>query len=186
MPHKEPDDSRIVSVRLPNPLVQRLDRLLDWHTTHRRRPTTRNAAMRNALRDWLNQQEQLTGLLDPQVLRQQFQAAYDSLRPPPDGVPIHRLRRLLRWPRERFDAVLEALRAVQAVDLEALPEPACDDPATQTATMSMANAMTASAGAREQGAGSTGARPGAPALARSARLCGGHLATIAPLTCPHS
>jgi hypothetical protein len=129
MPTKAPDDSRVVSVRLPNPLVQRLDRLLDWHTTHRRRPTTRNAAMRDALQDWLDQQEQLAGLLDPQVLRQQFQAAYDSLRPPPDGVPIHRLRRLLRWPRERFDAVLEALRAAQAVDLEALTEPAVDDPA---------------------------------------------------------
>jgi hypothetical protein len=87
--------------------------------------------MRNALRDWLDQQEPLTGLLASQVLRQQCQAAYDSLRPPPDGVPIPRLRRVLQWPRERFDAVLEALRAAQAVDLEALTEPTCDDPATQ-------------------------------------------------------
>jgi len=86
--------------------------------------------MRDALRGWLDQQEQLAGLLDPQVLRQQFQAAYDSLRPPPDGVPIHRLRRLLQWPRERFDAVLEALRAAQAVDLEVLTEQAVDDHVT--------------------------------------------------------
>ena len=131
IPHKEPEDSRVVSIRLPNTLVQRLDRLLDWQTTHRRRPATRNAAMRDALRGWLDQHEQLAGLLDPQGLRQQFQAAYDSLRPPRDGVPIHRLRRLLRWPRERFDAVLEALRAEQHVDLEALTEPALDDHATQ-------------------------------------------------------
>ena len=130
MPHKEPKDSRVVSVRLPNTLVQRLDRLLDWQTTHRHRPATRNAAMRDALRGWLDQQEQLAGLLDPQVLWQQFQAAYDSLRPPLDGVPIHRLRRLLQWPRERFDAVLEALRAAQAVDLEALTEQAVDDHVT--------------------------------------------------------
>ena len=130
MPNKELGDSRVVSVRLPHTLVQRLDRLLDWHTTHRRHPTTRNAAMRDALRDWLDQQEQLAGLLDPQGLRPQCRAAYDSLRPPPDGVPIHRLRRVLRWPRERFDAVLEALRAAQAVDLEARTEPAGDDPAT--------------------------------------------------------
>ncbi len=130
IPHKEPEDSRVVSIRLPNTLVQRLDRLLDWQTTHRRRPATRNAAMRDALRGWLDQQEQLTGLLDPQVLRQQFQAAYDSLRPPLDGVPIHRLRRLLQWPRERFDTVLEALRAAQAVDLEALTEQAVDDQVT--------------------------------------------------------
>jgi len=131
MPNKAPEDSRIVSVRLPHTLVQRLDRLFDWHTTHRRRPATRNAAMREALRGWLDQQEQLAGLLDPPVLRQQFQAAYDSLRPPPDGVPIHRLRRLLQWPRERFDAVLESLRAAQSVDLEALTEQACDAQATQ-------------------------------------------------------
>jgi hypothetical protein len=99
--------------------------------THRCRLTTRNAAMRAALQNWLDQHEQLAGLLDPQVLRQPFQAAYDSLRPPPDGVPIHRLRRLLQWPRERFDAVLEALRAAPAVDLEALTAPAVDDPAIQ-------------------------------------------------------
>ena len=131
MPNQEPEDSRIVSVRLPNTLVQRLDRVLDWQTTHRRRPTTRNAAMREALHGWLDQHEQLAGLLDPQVLQQQFQAAYDSLRPSSDGVPIPRLRRLLPWPRERFDAVLEALRAAQSVDLDALTEQAFDAQATQ-------------------------------------------------------
>jgi hypothetical protein len=130
MPSKESEESRIVSVRLPNTLIQRLDRLLDWQTTHRRHPTTRNAAIRAALRGWLDQQEQLAGLLDPQGLQPQFQAAYDSLHPSPDGVPIHRLRRLLPWPREQFDAVLEALRAAQAVDLEALTEPAFDAQAT--------------------------------------------------------
>jgi len=87
--------------------------------------------MREALRGWLDQQEQLAGLLDPHVLLQQVQTAYNSLRPPPDGVPIHRLRRLLRWPRERFDAILEALRAEQHVDLETLTEHALDDQATQ-------------------------------------------------------
>jgi hypothetical protein len=130
MPSKDLEDSRIVSVRLPNTLVQRLDRLLDWQTTHRRRPATRNAALRDALRGWLDQQEQLAGLLDPQILQQQFQAAYDSLGPSPDGVPIYRLRRLLQWPRERFDAVLEALRAAHSVDLAALTEQAVDAQAT--------------------------------------------------------
>ena len=103
MLHPAPEDSRVVSVRLPTTLVQRLDRLLDWHTTHRRRPTTRNAALRAALGEWLDQHEQLAGLLDPESLRQQFRAAYDSQRPSSDGVPIHRLRHLLQWPRERFD-----------------------------------------------------------------------------------
>jgi len=112
-------------------MVQRLDRLLDWYTTHRRHPTTRNAAIRDALCRWLDHQEQLAGLLEPHRLRPQFQAASDSRRSPLDGVPIYRLRRLLQWPRERFDAVLEALRAAQAVELEALTEPAVDNHVTQ-------------------------------------------------------
>ena len=87
MPSKTPETSPIVSVRLSDDLLQRLDRLLDWQTTHRRRPATRNAAMREALRGWLDQQEQLAGLLNPHVLLQQFQTAYNSLRPPPDGGP---------------------------------------------------------------------------------------------------
>src|SRR3989442_3070951 len=118
MPHPEREDSRGVSVRLPTTLVQRLDRVLDWHTTQRRCPTTRNAALRTALGDWRDQHEQLAGLLDPESLRQQCRAASDSLPPSPDGVSIPRLRRLLQWPRERFHAVLEALLATQAHDLD--------------------------------------------------------------------
>ena len=111
MPTREPNDSRIVSVRLPDDLIQRLDRYLDWCATARRRDTTRNAAIREALSAWLDDQEQRAGLVEPHTLRRQFQAAYQSLHPHHDGVPIHRLRQLLQWPRERFDAVLEALRA---------------------------------------------------------------------------
>ena len=122
MPRKEPDDSRIVSVRLPDDLIQRLDRYLDWGATHRRLQSTRNAAMREALRAWLDHQEQLAGLFEPQALQRQFQTTYNSISHPPDGVPIYRLRQLLQWPRERFDAVLEALRAEHQVDLEALKE----------------------------------------------------------------
>ncbi len=66
--------------------------------------------MRAALHGWLDQPEPRAGLLAPQVLQQQFQAASDSRRPSPAGVPIQRLRRLLPGPRERFEAVLEALR----------------------------------------------------------------------------
>ena len=107
-PRKEPDDSRVVSIRLPDALLQRLDRYLDWRAPHRRLHSTRNAAIREALSAWLDQQEQLTGLLQPHTLRRQFQATYNSLRHHHDGVPISRLRELLQWPRERFDAVLEA------------------------------------------------------------------------------
>ena len=122
MPRKEPDASRVVSVRLPDDLLQRLDRYLDWSAPHRRVPSTRNAAIREALSAWLDQQEQLAGLLQPHTLRRQFQATYNSIRHHHDGVPISRLRQLLRWPRERFDAVLEALRADQHVELEALKD----------------------------------------------------------------
>jgi len=83
MPSKEREDARIVSVRLPNPLVQRLDRVLDWQTTHRRRPATRNAALREALRSWLDEQEQLAGLLEPQALPGQLPCPWPILWPPP-------------------------------------------------------------------------------------------------------
>ena len=119
MPNRAPNDSRIVSVRLPDDLIQRLDRYLDWCATSRRRNATRNAAIREALRAWLDDHEQRAGLVEPHTLQRQFQAAYQRLHLHHDGVPIHRLRQLLQWPRERFDAVLEALRAAQQVDLEA-------------------------------------------------------------------
>ncbi len=131
MPRKEPDDSRVVSVRLPDDLLQRLDRYLDWSAPHRRVPSTRNAAIREALSAWLDQQEQLAGLLQPHTLRRQFQATYNSIRHHHDGVPISRLRELLRWPRERFDAVLEALRADQHVELEVLKDNALEAQARQ-------------------------------------------------------
>jgi Arc/MetJ-type ribon-helix-helix transcriptional regulator len=119
MPNREPHDSRIVSVRLPDDLIQRLDRYLDWCATSQRRNATRNAAIREALRAWLDDHEQRAGLVEPHLLWQQFQTAYQSLAPHHDGVPIHRLRQRLSWPRERFDTVLEALRATHQVDLEA-------------------------------------------------------------------
>ena len=131
MPRKEPDTSRVVSVRLPDDLLQRLDRYLDWSAPHRRVPSTRNAAIREALSAWLDQQEQLAGLLQPHMLQQQFQATYNSIRHHHDGVLISRLRELLRWPRERFDAVLEALRADQQVELEVLKDNALEAQARQ-------------------------------------------------------
>src|SRR5690348_6901967 len=94
MSRTTPQTAPIVSVRLTDDLLQRLDRLLDWQTIHRRRPATRHAAIRDALRGWLDQHEQLAGLLEPQALQQPFQAAYDSLGPSPRGVPLPQLRRL--------------------------------------------------------------------------------------------
>ncbi|HSX80370.1 MAG TPA: hypothetical protein VLQ80_17590 [Candidatus Saccharimonadia bacterium] len=131
MPRKDPDASRVVSVRLPDALLQRLDRSLDWRASHRRVPSTRHAAIREALSAWLDQQEPRAGLLQPHMLQRQFQATDNSLRHHHDGVPISRLRELRRWPRERFDAVLEALRADQQVELEVLKDHALEAHASQ-------------------------------------------------------
>ena len=119
MPKHAQNQGQIVSVRLPADLLQRLDRVLDWQATARQRPTTRNAAIREAVRAWLDDHEQRAGLVEPHRLWHQFQTAYQSLASHHDGVPIHQLRQRLPWPRERFDTVLEALRAAQQVDLEA-------------------------------------------------------------------
>ncbi len=79
MPDRKPDDSQIVSVRLPRDLIQRLDRYLDWNKLYGKAKSSRNAAIRRALSSWLDDQEQLAGLLEPQAQRQQFQSAYHSL-----------------------------------------------------------------------------------------------------------
>ncbi len=108
MARRAQDASQIVSVRLPNDLMRRLDRYLDWRETARRGTSSRNAAIREAL----------AGLVSPETLRRQFQAAYDRVSPSQDWVPIHRLRQQLQWPAERFDAVVEGLRAERQVELE--------------------------------------------------------------------
>jgi hypothetical protein len=118
MPSKAQGSSQVVSVRLPDELSRRLDRSLDWSDHGRRGNASRTAAVREALHTWLAAQEPLAGFLPPQTLYQQCHAAYHSVRQGDDGVPIHRLRHLLPWPRERFDAVLEGLRADHHVELE--------------------------------------------------------------------
>jgi hypothetical protein len=118
MPEDKPSDSQIVSVRLPHDLVRRLERALDWHERSRRRPSARHAAIRQALSIWLDDQEQLAGLVEPHALRQHFLVAYQSLSNGRDPVAIHRLRHVLPWPRERFDAVVEGLRADHHVELQ--------------------------------------------------------------------
>lgn len=75
MPDKKPDDSQIVSVRLPHELMRRLDRYLDWSELYQRVKSSRNAALREALGDWLDNQEQLAGFLEPQAQHRQFQTA---------------------------------------------------------------------------------------------------------------
>jgi hypothetical protein len=111
MPSKEHGGSSVVSLRLRETLLERPDRDCDWMESHRGEQSSRHHAMRQALTQWLDRQEEQGGMTHPDVLRQHFSAAYTSLRSGQDAVDIHRLRHLLNWPSERFDAVLEQLRA---------------------------------------------------------------------------
>ena len=63
MPDRKLDDSQIGSVRLPRDLIQRLDRYLDWKELYGKAKSSRNAAIRQALSTWLDDQEQLAGFL---------------------------------------------------------------------------------------------------------------------------
>lgn len=117
MASRAQNNSRIVSVRLPDGLIRRLDRYLDWRETSGRVKFSRNAALREALRLWLDDQEQLAGVVSPETLRGQFRTAYDQVNPGYAWVLISRLRQQLQWPQERFDTVLEGLRAEGHVEL---------------------------------------------------------------------
>jgi hypothetical protein len=105
MASRSQDNSRIVSVRLPEELIGRLDRSLDWCATSGRVTGSRNAAMREALRRWLDDQEQLAGFVSPETLRvsgetnRQFRTAYAQVSPGHAWVLISRLRQQLQWPR---------------------------------------------------------------------------------------
>src|SRR6266850_6705360 len=118
MASRAPDAAQIVSVRFPDELLRRLDRSLDWRETARRGPASRNAAIREALSTWLDEQEFVAGLVSPEIWRRQFQAAYARVSPEHAWVPLHRLRQQLQWPAERCEAVVEGLRAERQVELE--------------------------------------------------------------------
>jgi hypothetical protein len=117
MPSKDQDGSRVISLRLADTLLDRLDRYLDWMETRRGETSSRNRIMRQALSQWLDSQEEQAGMTHPDVLTDHFHNAYTSLRSGQERVEIHRLRRLLNWPTDRFDALLEKLRAESQVAL---------------------------------------------------------------------
>ena len=135
MASRAQDNSRIVSVRLPDALIRRLDRYLDWRETSGRVKFSRNAALREALRLWLDDQEQLAGFVSPETLRGQCRPAYDQGSPGHAWVLISRLRQPLQGPQERCATVWEGLRADGPGELaRAQPDetPATDPPARYT------------------------------------------------------
>lgn len=118
MPSKEQESSSILSIRLPEELIQRLDRYLDWWETFRRGKASRNAVLREALSPWLEAHEHEAGLVHAPTLRHPCWNAVRRLAQGPHEVRIHRRRQTVQWPRERFDAMLEALRAEPHIVLE--------------------------------------------------------------------
>jgi hypothetical protein len=117
MPNQAPSESSVISLRLSGALLDRLDRYLDWMEVHQQQKLSRNHVLRLALTEWLEAEEAKGAMTHPDVLRERFHTAYTSLRRRKDAVAIHRLRHLLNWPADRFDAVLEHLRAESEVVL---------------------------------------------------------------------
>ncbi len=117
MPSKEHDHSSVVSLRLPDALLERLHRYLDWMESRRGEHVSRNQIIHLALTQWLDTEEEQGGMTHPDVLRERFHHAYTSLRSGQDMVEIHRLRHLLTWSPNRFDAMVEQLRSESQVVL---------------------------------------------------------------------
>jgi hypothetical protein len=112
-----PHGSSVISLRLSDALIDRLDQYLDWMEVHQHQKLSRNHILRLALTEWLEAEEAKGAMTHPDVLRERFHNAYKSLRKRKGRVAIHRLRHLLHWPTDRFDAVLEHLRAESEVVL---------------------------------------------------------------------
>jgi hypothetical protein len=117
MPSKEHDASSVVSLRLPDALLERLHHYLDWMEFRRGEKLSRNQVIRLSLTQWLDTEEEQGGMTHPDMLRRHFHAVYNSLRGGQDKVEIHRLRHLLKWPPDRFDGMVEQLRSESQVAL---------------------------------------------------------------------
>jgi hypothetical protein len=117
MPSQEHDRSSVVSLRLSDALLERLQRYIDWMESRRGESLSRNQSIRLALTQWLDTEEEQGGMTHPDVLKEHFRNAYTSLRSGQDRVEIGRLRELLKWPPHRFDAMVEQLRAEAQVVL---------------------------------------------------------------------
>jgi hypothetical protein len=117
MPRHPQSDSSVISLRLSDALLERLDHYIDWMQVHQHQKRSRNHVLRLALTEWLEAEEAKGAMTHPDVLRERFQNAYTSLRKRKGKVAIHQLRSLLGWPADRFDAVLEHLRAESEVVL---------------------------------------------------------------------
>ncbi len=117
MPSHPQVESSVISLRLSDALLERLDQYVDWMQSHQHQKRSRNHVLRLALTEWLEAEEAKGAMTHPDVLRERFHHAYTSLRKRKGRVAIHRLRDLLGWPVDRIDAIVEQLRADSEVVL---------------------------------------------------------------------
>ena len=115
--------SKVLPVRMPERLIDRLDRYLDLAERHTGLRSNRNEAIRQALASWLEAQEEALSLDKPRTpmstpeARKQWRAAYQAVGKGEGFVRLHRIREVLEWPRETFDRVLETLVSGYHVEL---------------------------------------------------------------------
>lgn len=115
--------SKVLPVRMPQGLIDRLDRYLDLAERHTGLRSNRNEAIRQALGSWLEGKEEGLSLDKPRTpmstpeARKQWRAAYDAVGKGGGFVRLHRIREALGWSREAFDRVLETLVAGYHVEL---------------------------------------------------------------------
>jgi hypothetical protein len=115
--------SKVLPVRMPTGLIERLDRYLDLAEGHTGLRSNRNEAIRRALASWLETQEKAlsidqsrTPMSTPEA-RQQWRTAYNAVGKGEGFVRLHRIREALGWSREEFDRVLKTLVAGYHIEL---------------------------------------------------------------------
>jgi Arc/MetJ-type ribon-helix-helix transcriptional regulator len=114
--------SKVLPVRIPEGLIDRLDRYLEWAERRTGQRANRNEAIRQALTSWLEAKEEImpsvpqSPLSTPEA-RQQWRAAYNAVGQGEGFVRLHRIREALGWSGEEFDRVLETLVAGYHVEL---------------------------------------------------------------------
>ena len=115
--------SKVLPVRMPEELIERLDRYLDLAERHTGLRSNRNEAIRQALASWLETQEEALSIAKPRTpmstpeARQQWRVVYNAIGKGEGFVRLHRIREALGWSREEFDRVLETLVAGYHVEL---------------------------------------------------------------------
>lgn len=115
--------SKVLPVRIPEGLIERLDRYLDLAERDTGLRSNRNEVIRQALASWLEAKEEGLRIDKPRppmstpAARQQWRAAYKAVGKGEGFVCLHRIREALGWSRDEFDRVLETLVAGYHVEL---------------------------------------------------------------------